>query len=187
MVYGIRFTRFTTLELWPIWYDFIGWAFHFLQTRSGCPVPVTVGELAAESGPLGCAGSVLQPRWQGEISSVKIFIIYPAVKHGNEKSFLDWHISSSHACIYINGKIIYKRGILPEGMQLFAKVCSRSCRFLELTEAQTGADRIKKFGVKLPNVVPGSCRNTSKWFWFEWRVFKLVDWLKSGRMDIIQP
>ena len=72
-------------------------------------------------------------------------------------------------------------------MQLFAKVCSRSCRFLELTEAQTGADRIKKFGVKLPNVVPGSCRNTSKWFWFEWRVFKLVDWLKSRRMDIIQP
>ena len=84
MVYGIRFTRFTTLGLWPIWYDLIGWAFHFFQTRSGCPVPVTVGELAAESGPLGCAGSVLQPSWQGEIPSVKIFIIYPAVKHGNE-------------------------------------------------------------------------------------------------------
>ena len=58
----------------------------------------------------------------------------------------DWHISSSHACIYINGKIIYKRGILPEGMQLFAKVCSRSCRFLELTEAkrvQTGSRNLE--------------------------------------------
>ena len=89
--------------------------------------------------------------------------------------------------LYKWGRSFYKRGILPEGMQLFAKICSKSCRFLELTEAQTGADRIKKFGVKLPNVVPGSCRNTSKWFWFEWRVFKLVDWLKSRRMDIIQP